>query len=80
MKKILAFLLVLNSTLISNASEIDLLLQSFCPFKSIAFSYSISGNDVNDNTDYFYSKGRVYCSPLRKEYNFESIYSRKWPQ
>lgn len=22
----------------------------------------------------------IYCSPLRKEYNFESIYSRKWPQ
>ena len=23
---------------------------------------------------------KLYCSPLRKEYNFESIYSRKWPQ
>ena len=22
----------------------------------------------------------IYCTPLRKEYNFESIYSRKWPQ
>lgn len=73
MKKILAFLLVLNSTLISNASEIDLLLQSFCPFKSIAFSYSISGNDVNDNTDYFYSKGRVLFDTITKSYKFDQL-------
>ena len=25
-------------------------------------------------------RGKLYCSPLRKEYNFESIYSRKWTQ
>lgn len=73
MKKILAFLLVLNSTLISNAGEIDLLLQSFCPFKSIAFSYSISGNDVNDNTDYFYSKGRVFLIQLQNRINLINL-------
>ena len=73
MKKILAFLLVLNSTLISNASEIDLLSQSFCPFKSIAFSYSISGKDVNDNTDYFYSKGRVLFDTITKSYKFDQL-------
>lgn len=73
MKKILAFLLVLNSTLISNASEIDLLLQSFCPFKSIAFSYSISGKDVNDNTDNLYSKGRVLFDTITKSYKFDQL-------
>ena len=73
MKKILTFLLVLNSTLISNAGEIDLLLQSFCPFKSIAFSYSISGNDTNDNKDNLYSKGRVLFDTITKSYKFDQL-------
>ena len=40
--------------------------------------YLIGGNEA-DILETFLKK-RLYCSPLRKEYNFESIYSRKWPQ
>ena len=73
MKKILAFLLVLNSTLISNASEIDLLLQSFFPFRSIAFSYFISDNNRNNNTDPLYSKGKVLFDTITKSYKIDQL-------
>lgn len=73
MKKILVFLLVLNSTFISNASEIGLFLQSFFPFRSIAFSYFISDNIRNNNTGSLYSKGKILFDTIEKSYKVDKL-------